>query len=201
MKNMFMILVVVVLFINALGQNVREVRLNILDADRYALNIEIEQEIKIVEQAWSQKASELKIKGKTIKGLLVYEKVKVLDIHYDAIDLYIKIDKIDKEKSYFTVAISKGAENFIGDEERKIVDNAKTFLSQFSAYCDQYKLKLDIKDLEDQIKKAQKEHEKLVEEGKKLEQQLEKNKIEQETKITYIQTLQSGLEALRTKLK
>lgn len=121
----------VILSYNAFGQNVREVRLNILDADRFALNIEIGQESKIVEDAWSQKASELKIKGKTSKGLLVYEGTKVLDIHYEAIDLYVKIDKIDKVKSNFTIAISKGAGNFIGDDERKIVDNAKVFLHIF----------------------------------------------------------------------
>lgn len=198
---MFMVLTMVVATVNALSQNVREVRMNVLDSERFALNIVIGQESKIVEDAWSQKASELKIKGKTSKGLLVYEESKVLDIHYEAIDLYVKIEKIDKTKSNFTVAISKGAGNFIEEDDRKIVNNTKEFLSNFSAYCDQYKLKLDIKDLEDQIKKAQKEQEKLVEEGKKLEQQLEKNKTEQETKTKIIQTLQSDLEQLRTKQK
>lgn len=201
MKNMFMVLAMVVATVNAISQNVREVRMNVLDSERFALNIVIGQESKIVEDAWSQKASELKIKGKTSKGLLVYEESKVLDIHYEAIDLYVKIEKIDKTKSNFTVAISKGAGNFIEDDDEKIVNNTKEFLSHFSAYCDQYKLKLDIKDLEDQIKKAQKELEKLVEEGKKLEQQLEKNKTEQETKTKIIQTLHSDLEKLRTKQK
>lgn len=201
MKNMFMVLAMVVAMVNAFSQHVQEVRMNVLDSERFALNIVIGQESKIVEDAWSQKASELKIKGKTSKGLLVYEKSKVLDIHYEAIDLYVKIEKIDKTKSNFTVAISKGAGNFIEEDDSKIVNNTKEFLSHFLAYCDQYKLKLDIKDLEDQIKKAQKEQEKLVEEGKKLEQQLEKNKTEQETKTKIIQTLQSNLEQLRTKQK
>lgn len=201
MKNMFMVLAMVVATVNAISQNVREVRMNVLDSERFALNIVIGQESKIVEDAWSQKASELKIKGKTSKGLLVYEESKVLDIHYEAIDLYVKIEKIDKTKSNFTVAISKGAGNFIEDDDEKIVNNTKEFLSHFSAYCDQYKLRLDIKDLEDQIKKTQKELEKLVEEGKKLEQQLEKNKTEQETKTKIIQTLHSDLEKLRTKQK
>ncbi len=198
---MIVLLAIVIATLNAFSQNVREVRMNILDAERFALNIEIGQESKIVEDAWNQKSSELKIKSKTSKGLLVYEGIKILDIHFEAIDLYVKIDKIDKVKSNFTIAISKGAGNFIGEDERKIVDNAKGFLTHFSAYCDQYKLKLDIKELEDQIKKAQKEQEKLVEEGKKLEQQLEKNKVDQETKTKEIQTLQSGLEQLRSKLK
>jgi hypothetical protein len=201
MKNMFVLLLIVVATINAFSQNVREDRMNVLDAERFALNIEIGQESKIVEDAWNQKTSELKIKGKTNKGLLAYEGIKLLDIHFEAIDLYVKIEKIDKVRSNFTIAISKGAGNFIGDEDKKIVDNAKRFLIDFSAYCDQYKLKLDIKELEDQIKKAQKEQEKLVDEGKKLEKQLEKNKVDQENKTKEIQTLQSSLEQLRTKLK
>lgn len=126
----------------------------------------------------------------------------MLDIHYEAIDLYVKIEKLDKVKTNFTIAISKGAGNFVDDtNDKKMIDNGKNFLVHFAAYCDQYKLKLDIKELEDQIKKAQKEQEKLVDEGKKLEQQLQKNKADQEAKTKEIQNLQSSLEQLRSKLK
>lgn len=201
MKKIF----VVVLFIcvvQAKAQIARETRLNALDSDRFALSIEILHEPKVVEEAWNQKTSDLKIKGKTNKGLLIYEGVKVLDIHYEAIGLYVKMEKLDKAKTNFTIAISKGAGDFVDDtNDKKMIDNAKNFLVHFAAYCDQYKLKLDIKELEDQIKKAQKEQEKLVDEGKKLEQQIQKNKADQEAKTKEIQNLQSSLEQLRSKLK
>ncbi len=201
MKKIFVV-VSFICFVQAKAQIARETRLNALDSDRFALSIEILYEPKIVEEAWNQKSSDLKIKGKTNKGLLVYEGVKVLDIHYEAIDLYVKMEKLDKAKTNFTISISKGAGNFVDDtNDKKTIDNAKNFLVHFAAYCDQYKLKLDIKELEEQIKKAQKEQEKLVDEGKKLEQQLQKSKADQEAKTKEIQNLQSSLEQLRSKLK
>lgn len=183
------------------SQDVREARLSVADQSRFALNIQFPFEQKILDEAWSQKAKDINIKGKNNKGILTYEKVIVYDIHFEPITLYVKVEKAEKTSSQISIAIAKENGEFITENDDKIAGNLRSFLTNFSTYCDQYKLKLDIKTLDDDLKKAQKEQERLVEDGKKLQQQIEKNKVDQENKTKEIQSMQSGLEQLRQRLK
>lgn len=198
-----MILLIGAICISYAGQSqkIREVRMTVGDQNQFAMNVEVPFEQKILDAAWNQKTTDLNIKGKSVKGIMAYEKVKIFDLHFETITLYVKSEKSEKIRSQITIAIAKESGEFMTDKDDKMIKNLENFLIAFYDYSDQYKLKLDIKDLEDNMKKAQKDQEKLVEEGKKLQQQLEKNQTDQEAKTKEIQMMQSGLEQLRQKLK
>ena len=183
------------------AQSVRETRLNVLESDRLAWSIEFNFEQKVLQDAWNKKATELNIKNKPTKGLDLYATSLVPDVHFEPIDIYVKIDKLDKVRSSITWSFSKGTTNFITTEDAKIVQNINHFLDKFITYAEQYKLALDIKDQEDAIKKASKENEKLIEEGKRLQEQIDKNKIDQENKLKEIEALNQGLEKLKLLVK
>jgi hypothetical protein len=183
------------------AQTVRETRLSVLDSDRMGFSIEFNFEQKVLQDAWNKKCEELKIKSKPSKGLDVFTAVLVPDIHFESIDMYVKIDKLDKTRSEIAITFSKGNTNFITNEDGKMVENMNRFLDKFILYADQYKLGLDIADQEDQIKNTQKAYDKLIDEGKKLQEQMDKNKVDQENKVKELEALNKGLEALKLKVK
>lgn len=183
------------------AQTVRETRLSVLDSDRMGFSIEFNFEQKVLQDAWNKKCEELKIKSKPSKGLDVFTAVLVPDIHFESIDMYVKIDKLDKTRSEIAITVSKGNTNFITNEDGKMVENMNRFLDKFILYADQYKLGLDIADQEDQIKNTQKAYDKLIDEGKKLQEQMDKNKVDQENKVKELEALNKGLEALKLKVK
>jgi len=183
------------------AQAVRETRLNILEADRMGFVIEFPYEQKVVGDAWNKKADELKIKSKPSKGWDVYTGVTVPDLHYEGLDIYVKIDKVDKARTNFSFSVSKGTTNFITNEEGKLVANVNRFLDAFILYTDQYKLKLDITAQEDLIKSTQKDYTKQVDDGKKLQEQIDRNKIDQENSVKKIEAMNLALEELKKKVK
>ncbi len=193
------ILVAIATFAGA--QTVRETRLSVLDSDRMGFSIEFNFEQKVLQDAWNKKCEELKIKSKPSKGLDVFTAVLVPDIHFESIDMYVKIDKLDKTRSEIAITVSKGNTNFITNEDGKMIENMNRFLDKFILYADQYKLGLDIADQEDQIKNTQKAYDKLIDEGKKLQEQMDKNKVDQENKVKELEALNKGLEALKLKVK
>ena len=183
------------------AQTVSESRMNVLESDRMGHIVIFNFEQKILQDAWNKKCEEFKIKSKPSKGLDVYTTVLVPDIHFEPVDIYVSIVKVDKTKSSISLAVSKGTTNFITTEDTKIVENIKKFLTQFITYVEQYKLGLDIKAQEDLIKANQKAYDKLVEDGKKFQKQLDDNKIEQENKTKELQALNKSLEDLKLKQK
>jgi len=203
MKKILLTLLVVTglsAIVNA--QTIRESRMNVLDADRMGFSIEFSFDQKVLQDAWDKKTGELNIKGKAFKGgLTVFAAVLVPDIHFESIDIYTDIQKLDKTRATFSITVSKGNTNFISTEEAKLVTNLKTFLERFIIYSEQYKLGLDIKAQEQSIKDTQKAYDKLIEDGKKLQSEIDKNKTDQENKVKEIEALNKGLEELKLKVK
>jgi hypothetical protein len=187
--------------VSSTAQSVRESRLNVLDVDRMAYSIEFNLDQKVVQDAWNKKCDELSIKDKPSKGLDVYAAVLVPDIHFESVDIYTKIDKLDKTRSTFSITVSKGNTNFMSTEEAKLVGNVKTFLEKFITYAEQYKLGLDIAAQEGNIKDTQKVYDKLVEDGKKLQAEMDENKLDQANKVKELEALNKGLEELKLKVK
>lgn len=205
MKNNKLFLVFFLTFIglsNLMAQAVvKETRMSVMDADRPAFGLDFNYDAKIVQDAWDLKMGEYKLKGKNQKGLDTYEGVKFPDIHYENIDMFCKIEKVDKGRTSLTLTVSKGYGNFLTDADAKIIENTKNFLSRFATHVDQYKLKLDIKAQEDLIKDTQKNYDKLVDEGKKLQDEIEKNKANQEAKVKELEAANKLLEELKSKVK
>lgn len=203
MKKIVLSLVIVGLSIaSSFSQSVRDARLSVMDADRLAYSIEFPYEYKVVDDAWKKKTEDLKIKSKNVKGIDTYSGVTVVDIHFEAVDLYVKIEKVDKSRTTFVITASKGYGNFISmDQHTDISDKLKSFCTAFITYTEQYKLSLDIKEQEDKIAKALKEQEKLLDEAKKLQDQIEKNKTDQANKVKELEDMKKILEGLKGKVK
>jgi hypothetical protein len=200
-KTIFTLLALIVSITFSQAQSVREIRMNVLESDRMGFNIEFNFEQKVLQDAWNKKCDELSIKSKPNKGYDVFTGVLVPDIHFETVDIYVKIDKLDKTRSSFSLTVSKGNTNFLSKEESKLVDNVHAFLEKFITYGEQYKLALDIKEQEETIASTQKAYDKLVEDGKKLQEQIDKNKIDQENKVKEIEALNKSLEELKLKVK
>lgn len=183
------------------SQTVRESRMSVLESDRMGYSIEFNFDQKILQDAWNKKCDELKIKSKPSKGLDLFTAVLVPDIHYENLDIYVKIDRLDKTRSSFYITVSKGTTNFITNEDSKMVQSMNHFLDKFITYAEQYKLGLDIKNQEDQIKSTQKAYDKLIDEGKKLQEQIDKNKVDQENKVKELEALNKALADLKLKIK
>lgn len=181
-KGVFLSVVLFVACLVARGQ-AREDRVEILDASRLVLSIELAYPSKTIEAALDQRLKDDKIKTKSSKGFTLAEGAKLLAITPDLMDYYFKVESKDKEKAVLYVGISKGNTNFItGDTDGKIWDGGKAFLNQFVTYVYQYKLGLDISAQEKVVKDAEKALEKAVKEGEDLTKKLEDNKKDQENK-------------------
>src|SRR5689334_18478842 len=89
-----------IIFVGATAQSIRESRINVMDADRMGFSIEFNYEQKVLQDAWQKKCDELNIKGKSYKGgLNVFAAVLVPDIHFESIDVYADVERSDKSKS------------------------------------------------------------------------------------------------------
>lgn len=130
------------LFSYSTAQTIREIKVNVLDADRMGYYVMFDVEQKILKDAWKRKTDEFFIKSKPSKGFDVYIAVTVPEIHHEEIDIYTKIDKLDNSRSSFTITISKG-KNFITKEETEMVENVKRFLDEFIIYVKEYKKIVD----------------------------------------------------------
>ena len=155
------ILIIIITFLqlsSVFAQTVKETKLSILDKERLCYQLELNMEQKILEEAWTLKADELKIKNKMSKGFLMYENVMVNTLYFDPVDLYVKIEKEDKLKTRIYISVSTGIDSFITSTDATVTKNMQDFLLQFGIFADQYKLQLDIKTQEELIKKNIKEY-------------------------------------------
>jgi hypothetical protein len=184
------------------GQAPREDRMEIEDASRTVLSIELSYTSKTVDDALSQKLKEEKIKTKTAKGFTLSEGSKITTITPDLMDYFFKVESKDKTKAVLFLGISKGNNNFITPEsDPKIWEGGKTFLNEFVGYLDQYQLSLDIAAQEKVVKDAEKALEKSVKEGEDLSKKLEENKKDQEAKRADLQKQSELLNQLKSRKK
>lgn len=184
------------------AQAPREDRMDIADAPRAVLSIELNYTSKTVDDALSQKFKEEKIKTKTSKGITLSEGTKITAITPDIMDYFFKVESKDKTKAVLFLGISKGNNNFVTPEsDAKVWEGGKTFLTEFVGYLDQYQLSLDIAAQEKVIKDAEKALEKSVKEGEDLSKKLEENKKDQETKKADLQKQNELLNQLKARQK
>lgn len=180
----------------------REDRIELIDAQRLVLSIELSYPSKTVSDALDQKLKDERIKTKSSKGFIISEGAKFLDVTPDMMDYYFKVEtkEKDKEKSILYFGISKGNTNFItGETDPKIWESGKTFLNRFVTYVYQYKLGLDISAQEKVIKDAEKALEKSVKEGEDLAKKAEENKKDQESKKADVEKQKALLNDLNNK--
>lgn len=181
---------------------VREDKINVLDAERLGLRIEMNYDSKIVSSALADKLKEAGIKTKSSKGFVTASGVKLVDISPELMDYYFKVESIDKKRSVLYLAISKGYSNFIDPAVNQYAwDNAKTFLEGMVAYAARYQLQADAKTMEKTVSTAQKNYDKSVKDYKKQEDALAKSRKSMEDAQGELTNKKADLETLRQKIK
>lgn len=201
MKKYYSIIALFVATVSMTVAQVREDRLDILDASRLVLSIELNYPSKTVESALSQKLKESGIKTKSSKGLTTAEGAKFLDVAADNQDYYFKVESKDKTKSVVYLGISKGYTNFVtGESDAKTWQGGKDFLTRFEGYVFQYQLAGDIAAQEKVIKDAEKAVEKSKKDGEDLAKKVEENKKDQEAKQADLDKQNSLLGELKGKV-
>jgi len=203
MKKVIITLIFPALSVSFLfAQAPREDRMEIADAPRAVLSIELNNTSKNVSDALSQKFKEEKIKTKTSKGITLSEGTIIATITSDMMDYFFKVESKDKTKAVLFLGISKGNNNFITPEsDAKVWEGGKIFLTEFVDYLDQYQLSLDIAAQEKVIKDAEKALEKSVKEGEDLAKKLDENKKDLEAKKSDLQKQNDLLNQFKARQK
>lgn len=181
---------------------VREDKINVLDAERLGLRIEMNYDVKIVSSALSDKLKDAGIKTKSSKGFVTASGVKLIDISPELMDYYFKVESVDKKRSILYLVISKGYSNFIDPVANPSVwDNAKMFMENMVSYAARYQLQADAKTMEKTVSSAQKNYDKSVKDYKKQEDALAKSRKSMEDAQGELTNKKGELETLQQKIK
>jgi hypothetical protein len=148
-------------------------------------------------------------KSKDEKGFSVFKGVRVPEIGPDVYDIYVMVDKLkaNKEKSIITMMVSMGNENFVSNlTNPEVFNNAKRYVEGMLPWVASGDLERQIKDQEDEIKKAEKKYNNSIDDGNDLqkrkaniERDIEQNKNDQATKKNELEKQRQILEALKMK--
>lgn len=200
MKKQFLLLALIITSAFVAKAQAREDRMDIADAPRAVLSVELNYSSKTVSDALSQKLKDAGLKTKSSKGLTVAEGAKFLEVSPENLDYYFKVDSKDKTRSTLYIGFSKGYTNFITPEsDAKTWEGGKSFLASFVKYVDQYQLGLDIVAQEKVAKDAEKALDKSVKDGEDLAKKQEENKKDQEAKRAELEKQKNLLNTLNGK--
>lgn len=203
MKKQFILFALAAVATFTARAQAREDRMDISDASRAVLSMELNYPSKTVSDALTQKLKDAGVKTKSSKGLTVAEAARFLEISPENLDYYFKVESgKDKSKSVLYVGFSKGYTNFVTPEsDAKTWEGGKSFLAGMVNYIDQYQLGLDIVAQDKVVKDAEKALDKSVKEGEDLTKKLEDNKKDQEAKKADLEKQKATLSTLQGKKK
>ena len=139
----------------------------------------------LVEDAMKERFKKMGVKGKENKGFWEYKNVVVPEIRQDHVDAYIKIDRKSKKQKDISVVsliltepgIEPGAPDSVVTAARgakPAIEAVGAFglLTSLNSHTEAHSTELDIKTLEDEVKKAEKKNNDLVKDGEDLERKL-----------------------------
>jgi hypothetical protein len=139
----------------------------------------------LVEDAMKERFKKMGVKGKERKDFWEYKNVVIPEIREDHVDAYIKIDrKSKKEKDISIVSMiltepgtAPGAPDSVvaaarGAKPAIAAFGALGMLASFHGHTEGHGTELDIKSLEDDVKKADKKNKDLIEDGEDLQKKL-----------------------------
>ncbi len=161
-----------------------------------------------VEKALEQTMKDKGFKGATKKGFLTYTQITFPAIAPGMMDIYFKAIKTGKDHASLQMFLSKGYDNFMSStSDNAAMENAKTFLQNFTVELKKYELGLAIADQKDRVEKAEKENEKLQKWQRDMEKdrddlnkKLDQNKKDQENKVKELANLNDVLKELNKQL-
>lgn len=147
-------------------------------------------------------------KNNKVNGFYTFKNVNIQGISHP-VDLYFKVDQKSrriKDESIIYLLVSNGDEKFINESDTTTYNVAQKLMNDFVSKSAAYKLSLDIKAQEDEIKDAekklanQKENEKeLIKKIDKLQEDLKRNRADQVTQQSVIENEKKKLAELKAK--
>lgn len=147
-------------------------------------------------------------KNNKVNGFYTFKNVSIEGIQHP-VDLYFKVDQKSrraKDESIIYLLVSNGDEKFITDADTNTYNVALKLMNDFVAKSAAYKLSLDIKAQEDEIKDAEKKlanqkdtEKELSRKIDKLQDELKKNRADQVTQQAVIENEKRKLAALKAK--
>ena len=147
-------------------------------------------------------------KNNKVNGFYTFKNVSIEGISHP-VDLYFKVDqksRRQKDESIIYLLVSNGDEKFVNDSDANTFNTAQKLMNDFVAKSAAYKLSLDIKAQENEIKDAekklanQKETEKeLSKKIDKLQEDLKRNRADQITQQAIIENEKKKLIELKAK--
>jgi hypothetical protein len=149
-------------------------------------------------------------KQNKINGFYTFKGVK-LEGSDQMVDLYFRIDQKSrriKDQSIIYLLVSKGNDNFITpDKDEDLYKLTQKLLNSFVSQSASYKLDMDVKAQEAEVKDAESKLEKQIDYEKELtkkieqlQEDLKKNKMDQENQKLIIQNEKKKLTDLKSKV-
>ncbi len=164
----------------------------------------------VTEDAVKKKMSQLGYTGKKDNGYMVYKNVSLPEIGTATYNLYFKTERKSrqqKEVSLIYMLITDSYDAFVTEErDAEVISNGKRFLNSFNTPAQDVAIENDIKDQEDNLKKAEKRYNNAVSDGKdleekrkKIERDIEDNKKDQEQRRVDVEKQKQVLDAARAR--
>lgn len=197
MKKMMLLALCIFCIGSAWAQDAYEGMTKFNKKEVNAVSIEMNYPADVVESALKAKMKKLDLKGKGEGDFEYYKAIQFKDISEKTQDLYTKVSKKekDKTKSYITILVSMGNDNFIDSKaDATTIENTKRFLQNFKTEVESYVLANKIKEQQEVIVKDEKKlkdlesdlasYEKNIVE---LQKKIEQNKKDQEAQKATIE--------------
>jgi hypothetical protein len=210
MKQFYLVLFCCSVFFSVRAQSV-PTRAKYADAQQPALLLNVPFKDEVAEGTIIQKLKEsgndpetkgiLFWKKNTINGYYKFEGVKLPELQSNVLDLYFKIDQKSKRgsgSSDIYMLVSKGYNNFISAEtDPELYAAAQRFLNSFTTETAEFKMSLEMSDLEKKIKEAENKVQNLQEDKKSFERKAEKAQGEIEEQNRLVNELKNKLAELK----
>ena len=147
-------------------------------------------------------------KNNKVNGFYTFKNVSIEGISHP-VDLYFKVDqksRRQKDESIIYLLVSNGDEKFVNDSDANTFNVAQKLMNDFVAKSAAYKLSLDIKAQENEIKDAEKKlanqkdtEKELSKKIDKLQEELKRNRADQVTQQAIIENEKKKLAELKAK--
>jgi hypothetical protein len=182
--------------------NATEAPIEYHKGDKVAAVIELPYPSDVVEDAIKDFLSKKGVKDSKYKGFSIFRSTRMYDSDLNVNDLHFKVERKsrkEKDVSVIYLLVGRPGEN-IGlrtKDDRYKVDDGKGFLNNMVPSIEAYNLEVDIKNLDETVRKSEKKMKNLQEEQKELEKKLETNRKEQEKQIEEISKQKTTLETMQ----
>ena len=205
------ILIVALVFIGS--KLMAQSRVGTVEYDRQQVAsyiIDLPYSTEIVKEAINNRFKNMGVKGKDKKGFLEYRNVIIPEISSSPIDALIKVERPNRREKnasvVYMIVNPAGEPAIAGRSTDTYSSGSHNFLNGLTVQTQDHSLELDIKNQEDEVKKAEKKFNNLVDDGndmvkklKRLQEDIEENKKNQALQTSEIQKQRDALVLMQSR--